>query len=65
VHHVRDVTQSEDRSRIRAGSGPHVLAALRNTALNLHRLDGHTNIAHAQRRTAWQAGAALEHINAA
>jgi hypothetical protein len=39
-HHVRDVTQSEERSRIRAGSGPHVLAALRNTALNLHRLDG-------------------------
>jgi predicted transposase YbfD/YdcC len=65
VHHVRDVTQSEDRSRIRAGSGPHVLAALRNTALNLHRLDGHTNIASAQRRTAWRAGAALQTINAA
>ena len=65
VHHVRDVTQSEDRSRIRAGSGPHVLATLRNTALNLHRLDGHTNIARAQRRTAWRAGAALETINAA
>lgn len=65
VHHVRDVTQSEDRSRIRAGSGPHVLATLRNTALNLHRLDGHTNIARAQRRTAWRAGAALQTINAA
>jgi predicted transposase YbfD/YdcC len=52
VHHVRDVTQSEDRSRIRAGSGPHVLASLRDTALNLHRLDGHTNIARAQRRAA-------------
>ena len=50
MHHVRDVTQSEDHSRIRAGSGPHVLATLRNTALNLHRLDGHTNIARAQRR---------------
>jgi predicted transposase YbfD/YdcC len=65
IHHVRDVTHSEDRPRIRAGSGPHVLAALRNTALNLHRLDGHTNIARAQRRTAWQAGAALQTINAA
>jgi predicted transposase YbfD/YdcC len=65
VHHVRDVTQSEDRSRIRAGAGPHVLATLRNTALNLHRLDGHTNIARAQRQTAWRAGAALETINAA
>jgi predicted transposase YbfD/YdcC len=65
IHHVRDVTQSEDRSRIRTGSGPHVLAALRNTALNLHRLDGHTNIARAQRRTAWRSGAALQTINAA
>jgi hypothetical protein len=65
VHHVRDVTQGEDRSRIRAGSGPHVLATLRNTALNLYRLDGHTNIASAQRRTAWRAGAALQTINAA
>jgi predicted transposase YbfD/YdcC len=65
VHHVRDVTQSEDRSRIRVGSGPHVLAALRNTALNLYRLDGHTNIASAQRRTAWRPGAALRTINAA
>lgn len=65
VHHIRDVTQSENQSRIRVGSGPHVLAALRNTALNLHRLDGHTNIARAQRRTAWQAGTALKTINAA
>jgi predicted transposase YbfD/YdcC len=65
VHHVRDVTHSENSSRIRAGSGPHVLAALRNTALNLHRLDGHTNIASAQRRTAWRPGAALQIINTA
>ena len=65
VHHVRDVTRSEDRSRIRAGSGPHVLATLRNTALNLHRLGGHTNIARAQRRAAWSAGAAFRTINAA
>ena len=65
MHHVRDVTQGEDASRIRAGTGPHVLATLRNTALNLYRLDGHTNIARAQRRTAWRAGAALETINAA
>jgi predicted transposase YbfD/YdcC len=64
IHHVRDVTQGEDRSRIRAGSGPHVLATLRNTALNLHRLEGHTNIARAQRRTAWRAGAALRTLNA-
>ena len=41
VHHVRDVTQGEDASRIRTGTGPQVMAVLRNTALNLHRLDGH------------------------
>jgi len=53
VHHVRDVTQGEDASRIRTGHGPEVMAALRNTALNLARLDGHTNIARAQRRASW------------
>ena len=53
VHHVRDVTQGEDASRIRTGSGPQVMAALRNTALNLARLDGHANIARAQRRASW------------
>jgi predicted transposase YbfD/YdcC len=56
VHYVRDVTQGEDASRIRTGTGPHVMAILRNTALNLHRLDGHTNIASAQRRASWRAG---------
>ncbi len=53
VHHVRDVTQGEDASRIRTGSGPQVMAALRNTALNLARLDGHANIARAQRHASW------------
>ncbi len=53
VHHVRDVTQGEDHSSVRAGSGPQVMAALRNTALNLARLDGHANIARAQRHASW------------
>ncbi len=52
VHHVRDVTQGEDASRIRTGTGPEVMAIQRNTALNLHRLDGHTNIASAQPQAA-------------
>jgi hypothetical protein len=65
VHHVRDVTQSEDSSSVRAGSGPQVMAALRNTALNLNRLDGHTNIARAQRQASWQPGTALKAIHAA
>jgi predicted transposase YbfD/YdcC len=65
VHHVRDVTQGEDHSNVRAGSGPQVMAALRNTALNLNRLDGHTNIAHAQRQASWRPHAALETMTAA
>ena len=65
VHHVRDVTQGEDASRIRTGTGPEVMAVLRNTALNLHRLDGHTNIASAQRRAGWRAGSAYASITAA
>ena len=65
VHHVRDVTQGEDASRIRTGTGPEVMAALRNTALNLHRLDGYTNIASAQRRAGWRTGSAHASITAA
>jgi predicted transposase YbfD/YdcC len=65
VHHVRDVTQGEDASRIRTGTGPEVMAVLRNTALNLHRLEGHTNIASAQRRAGWRAGSAHASITAA
>ena len=65
VHHVRDVTQREDASSVRAGSGPQVMAALRNTALNLHRLAGHTNIARAQRQAGWRATTTLEILTTA
>src|SRR3954447_2445111 len=61
VHHVRDVTQREDASRIRLGAGPQLMAALRNTAANIARLTGHANIAAAQRTAAWSPTA----INAA
>jgi hypothetical protein len=38
-HYVRDVSFGEDRSRIRSGHAPQVMAALRNLALTLmHRL---------------------------
>jgi hypothetical protein len=53
VHHVRDVTQREDASRIRLGTGPQMMAALRNTATNIARLGGHHNIAAAQRTASW------------
>jgi predicted transposase YbfD/YdcC len=39
--------------RIRCGSGPHVMAALRNTALNLARLTEHVNITRAQQQADW------------
>jgi len=54
LHWIRDVTLGEDHSSIRTGAGPQVMAALRNTAINLARLAGHTNIAAAQRHFAHQ-----------
>jgi predicted transposase YbfD/YdcC len=40
LHWIRDVTYGEDHSQIRTGHGPHVMATLRNLAINLHRLAG-------------------------
>jgi predicted transposase YbfD/YdcC len=53
VHWVRDVTFDEDGSTVRTGAAPQVMATLRNTALNLHRLTGADNIAEACRLTAF------------
>jgi predicted transposase YbfD/YdcC len=58
-HWVRDVTFDEDRSSVRSGSIPHVMAALRNTAIGLLRYAGETNIAAAGRRLAAQPWVAL------
>ncbi|MFD9286687.1 ISAs1 family transposase [Streptomyces mirabilis] len=52
LHWVRDVTFDEDRSQIRTGNAPRVMAGLRNTAITLLRLDGHQNIAAALRHHA-------------
>lgn len=52
VFHVRDVTMGEDACRVRTGSAPMILSALRNTALNLLRATGVSNIAAALRRHA-------------
>ena len=53
-HYVRDVTFGEDASRIRKGSGPEVMAALRNATIGILRLTGATNIAEVLRRNASQ-----------
>jgi hypothetical protein len=53
THYVRDVTLGEDASRVRQGSGPQVLAAVRNAALGLlRRWGGLESIAAALRRNA-------------
>lgn len=59
LHYVRDVTYKEDKSQVRAGKIPQVMAALRNAAIGLMRMSGATNIAAACRRYAAQPGLAL------
>jgi predicted transposase YbfD/YdcC len=49
LHWIRDVTFDEDHSQIRTGTGPAVMATLRNLAISIHRLAGATNIAAACR----------------
>jgi len=49
LHWVRDVTLGEDASTARTGTGPHVMAALRNLAISILRLAGHVSIAAALR----------------
>ena len=52
IHWVRDVTYDEDRSQVRTGTGPDVMAALRNAAIGALRITGVTNIAAANRHHA-------------
>ncbi len=52
LHWVRDVSFDEDRSQVRTGNSPHVMASLRNTAIGLFRLAGWDNIAAALRHHA-------------
>ncbi len=58
-HWVRDVTFDEDRSQVRRGNIPQLMAALRNTAIGLLRGAGYTNIAKACRHMAAQPAKAL------
>jgi hypothetical protein len=54
LHWVRDVTFDEDRSQVRTGSGPRILASLRNFTISCLRLAGFTNIAQGLRQLAWR-----------
>ena len=49
LHWVRDVTYQEDKSLVRTGNAPRVMASLRSLAISLLRLDGQDNIAAANR----------------
>jgi len=63
-HWVRDVTFDEDRSQVRSGNIPQVMAALRNTVIGLMRWAGETNIAAARRKFAAKPKLALKLIGA-
>jgi hypothetical protein len=49
-HYVRDTTWREDAQQIYVGSGPRVLATLRNLAAGLLRINGFTGI---KKATEW------------
>jgi predicted transposase YbfD/YdcC len=65
LHWVRDITEGEDHSRVRTGHGPQVMAALRNTAINIIRLRGGTNIAAAHRAFSYRPADVLDALGAA
>ena len=64
-HWVRDVTFAEDRSQVRCGNIPQVMAALRKTTIGVLRWAGHTNMAAACRQLAAQPAQALALIGIA
>ncbi len=60
LHYVKDVSMGEDASRVRTGSAPQVMAALRNTVIGILRLLGYKNVADALRTIGWQPNGALK-----
>jgi hypothetical protein len=52
LHYVRDTTFAEDGSQVRTGSGPSVMAALRNLVIGVLSRAGPVNVAAALRRHA-------------
>ena len=64
VHWVRDVTLDEDRSQVRTGAAPQIMAGLRNLTISLLRLTGEPNIAAALRRHAAKPSHSLTRVGA-
>jgi hypothetical protein len=52
LHYIRDVTFTEDGSQLRTGTGPHVMACLRNLAIGVLSRAGPVNLAAALRHHA-------------
>ena len=65
LHWVRDVTYQEDKSLVRTGNAPRVMASLRSLAISILRLDGHTNMAAANRHHARDPQRTLKLLQAA
>ena len=65
LHWVRDVTYQEDKSLVRTGNAPRVMATLRSLAISILRLDGHANIAAANRHHARDPQRTLKLLQAA
>ncbi|MFC5959898.1 transposase [Streptomyces pratens] len=59
LHHVRDVTFTEDASQLRTGSAPRAVATWRNLAIGVLRLAGKSSIAAGLRHNARDAGRPL------
>ncbi len=58
-HWVRDVAFAEDRSRLRSGDAPQILACLRNLVITLLHRAGHSAITAARRHYAAHPATAL------
>jgi predicted transposase YbfD/YdcC len=65
LHWVRDVTYQEDKSLVRTGNAPRVMATLRSLAISILHLDGHANIAAANRHHAREPQRTLKLLQAA
>jgi predicted transposase YbfD/YdcC len=62
LHYVRDVAFGEDRSQIRSGNAPQVMATLRNLVIGIFRWLSITNISQELRRLAAKPHLALRFL---
>lgn len=62
LHWVRDVVLGEDACLVHKGQGPHVLAVIRNTVLNLLRLEGKRDITSQIRRNSARTSRILQFL---